>query len=543
MNYNADPLNATTFANVSAITELYHDVPLPTDLWTNQEARYREYWDWFSGAVLEEEVGTTSDGEVIYRYPLRIGIRNIARKHVSLLFGEVPDSPSVLAKTLVTPVAPIESIDIMDEGARPMDEKTEYQFDENHKLAMMVQNIVNQVWMQSKGRSIQQENALLSQFLGGCVYQVRFVPERKDYQIPIQIHAIHANKFYPIWDEEDPYELHEAFIVYKLPAKTAYWKYGVKPAGLFSVYIEHWTKKTFSIYIDGQPVVYRGVPQKNLPNPFGIVPFVYIPHVREGDFYGSSHIDDIAGLIKEFNLRMSDMGIGIKRTIERKRFITNSTNRGPQKVTLPDGASAIDLGTAPPGADPPDIKWEDPPDYSPTFMQFLDALWIQINREASLNSVAWGEDEGSQRSALTLAFRMWPSTAHARMERTHYNDGNHQLFKIILRMLIVKGFEVPNFGKIPESAIRDLQSYIDWQPQIPRDRESQLNEIILRKQANLMSTRKAITDFGDVRNIDREIEQIREDMEFQAEMMAAPTGEEGAPQDLEEPVVKSGIND
>src|SRR5690606_16077336 len=115
------------------------------------------------------------------------------------------------------------------------------------------------------------------------------------------------------------------------------------------------------------------------------------------------------------------------------------------------------------------------PALSQGFNDFLDTLFNQLLREGHMSSTAFGEDEGSQRSALTLAFRMWPSTSHARAEQAFWNEGLQVIAKMILGMMQTKGlFD----NRIPSDFKKRFDFVLDWQPQIPRDRESKVAEII-----------------------------------------------------------------
>jgi len=61
-------------------------------------------------------------------------------------------------------------------------------------------------------------------------------------------------------------------------------------------------------------------------------------------------------------------------------------------------------------------------------------LLAHFRREVSVPAVAYGEDEGSQRSSLTLVTRMWPLVSHVKMERSFWTTGLHVLNNMILKM-------------------------------------------------------------------------------------------------------------
>lgn len=480
----------------------------PMSQWSIQAQRYIDYWHWFDGTEIEEEIGTTKRGEPIYRFPLRINsIRTFARKHASVLLGEeMFESPEPLVRTRVTPKHFMEN------------QKTT---DEERQESGFLQAVVSDVWRNSNGRSLQMENAVISQFLGGCVFGVKYQPWRDDLAIPIIVESIMPDFFLPVWRKDNYYSLLECWIVYRVPARVAAleWQYDVR--GSYVLYVEHWTSEKYSIYLDNKPLVDQfGIVYKDLDNPWGEVPFVYIPHAREGDFYGSSHVEDLRGLVMEFNARLADYGDAVRKTVHRVRYAINLTST-PVPRQIGENIWVIDLGRESPAyKNPPNIKTEDPPDLAASLTSFSEKLWNQLMRESSLSNIAFGEDEGSQRSALTLAFRMWPTTAHARVERSHWTDGLNRIAYLILKIVAICQADKSLRGTlsylpatVPLDFSRRYRFAQDWAPQIPRDREQMVNEIVLRSQAGLLSPERAMEAFGDVQDIEQEKKFILDWME------------------------------
>jgi hypothetical protein len=321
-----------------------------------------------------------------------------------------------------------------------------------------------------------------------------------------------------VWSEDHKWDLLEVYVCYRVTAAAAAAQYGVNiGSNGFGYYLEHWTKDSYSIYINNEPITVEGVVYDNVRNPFNVVPFVYIPHLREGAFYGPSHVDDLIGLVKEYNARLSDLGMAIKKTVERKRYVKNLTS-DPKPHRMFDGTQVVDLGTGVPGGESPEIQFEDPPNMSEGFIGFPEDIYREMLRQSHMNSVTDGEDEGSQRSSLTLAFRMWPSTSHARPERSMWNEGINRIFYIAMLMLAIKNWKTPSGKSVPKEFSKRVQASPDWMPQIPRDRESQLNEIILRLQSKSMSLETALEQFADIRDIPREVQRIVRWMLFEASL-------------------------
>jgi len=133
-------------------------------------------------------------------------------------------------------------------------------------------------------------------------------------------------------------------------------------------------------------------------------------------------------------------------------------------------------------------------------------------REVNHPAVADGEDEGSQRSALTLTTRMWPMLSHVKLERQNYSDGFRALFNIALKMMAIK-----NLNEIKESDT-DVNIFVSWSPMLGKDRELLLQEIAIRREHDLGSQTHMIELLEDVQDVDDEIKEINDEKKAKAEM-------------------------
>jgi hypothetical protein len=543
----------------------------PFHLWEEQQKRYRHNWDWFTGYILNENKGTTRTGETIYKYPLKINtVRNFSRKHAALLFGEIPEhSHRPLIKCMMRPIN-MEMEDVQEpevpEAPKPSPTNpTGTPFpkprqkatpDPRKAEAKFYANVVNRVFTQSGCDAIFMENGTLSQFLGGSYLTLNYVPWRKDLAVPIVIRNPKPDFVLPIWTNDDPWDLLEAYIVYRMPSKSAELEWGFKNEGNLSAtwvtYVEHWTKTHHSIYLDGKPLtatyLVDGVKttitynqQKNL---FGFVPVYYIPRLRETGFYGSDLVVDIEGLTLELNGRMADTGTAMMNTAHRKWLGRNISQTIRQKQ-LDNGQFYTDLGMENPAAKhPPELWPEDPPKWSETMTTFIDTIWEQLLREGSLTPVAFGEDEGSQRSALTLAIRFWPTTVLAKSQRVFWTQGLIRLAQGIFTMLNKTNTKVAK-EEIPDDVMANFDVEMDWLPMVPRDREQTVNESVLLSSISpipRMSLRRSLENLGDIRDIEEEMEAIFDDMEH-AGAQAAQQQAQMAQTEIQSPVASDGLSD
>ncbi|NJL73682.1 MAG: hypothetical protein HC892_00275 [Saprospiraceae bacterium] len=71
----------------------------------------------------------------------------------------------------------------------------------------------------------------------------------------------------------------------------------------------------------------------------------------------------------------------------------------------------------------------------------------------------------------------------------------------------------------------------NWKPIVARDRQEVSAEIINRHNAGLSSRQKAISDFGDIENIEEELARIEEDAAKKIEQMQSMSPKDTEPKD------------
>ena len=281
----------------------------------------------------------------------------------------------------------------------------------------------------------------------------------------------------------------------------------------------------------------------NLPNPLGFVPFVYIPRLREGFYYGSSIVPDVSGMAIEFNSRTADEGDAMRKSAHIRYMGKNISGEIVTRPLDKRGNEYLDLGYSNPAFDgEPSLEPLPAPQWADTFSGYKEFLWSQLMRDGGMGPIAFGEDEGSQRSALTLAFRMWPSTTIAKQQRSFWTDGLNQIGRYILRAASIKDIRV-NGRSIPHQIDKFLDLAPDWLPMIPRDREQQVNEVILQVQAGIMTPERAFKTLGDVPDIADEVKATKEWLAFLASMEQVKKVATGAAEDIATPAASSGLKE
>jgi len=497
---------AGVLAGLSAAT-LQDKLPatFPHNVWTAQQARYDRYWRLYTGEVWNEVDPNKVDknGNPLLRFPLQINYaRTICLLHASALWGQVRDSSSLLAPYRVLPRRQPGKENVSPAARRRADE---------------LQVFLNNVWEENDARSILQEGGLIQQFLGGIVYRVSWTPDDPMLRNQIRIEMVIPDFFLPIWNTARPSELLECFVIYRLPIREAQIRYGYAGKGTAPLYVEHWTRESVSITLDGTPVKMEvdgeTITYQDVPNPFGVVPFVYIPRERAGDYYGVSLVADLEGIMRELNARMANIGDMLLDYATREVFIRNVSNvPRTQQIGLP--RPAINLGLTPPGSNhAPEVIPLDPPAPPPGVFDFPKELMKQLLRDASVPAVAFGEDEGSQRSALTLSYRMFPLLNCIRAVRRYWTVGFRQIAWIILRIAITKGL-----GGLTDKHWEQCEVDTEWSPIEVRDDEGMLQTAIAGVQNWFMSPKRAMQYLSLTEDVEQEYYDILEHQRLVSEL-------------------------
>jgi len=468
--------------------------------WHAQRSLYSAYWNHFDGDWLGESDG---DDSTSLKYPLKLNPMKMAcMMHAAFLFGEVPDSNAPLVRTICEPWKPGPS-------------KTE------RNLADYLTYFVNRVLEENGARTLQQEGGIVSQIMGGTCFQVLHDPDRtfRGY-LPIRVDPLLPEFFFPVPSGQDYRRVDEAFVAYTMSRIQARHAYGYpvgEDAGITQdvLYQAHYLPDKFSVTVGEYDAIWRGVPQRNLPNLFYGIPITYIPHIRVGSFYGESLLADRIDLAKEVNARFADIGDIVKENSMQLPAILNV-----RKITirrLANGRDILDLGQSIPTQGEPKIIYPTSVQANPATIQWASDLLNLARTEAYTPPIVYGLDEGSQRSALTMAFRMMPLIKHIEQERQWWGEGLEEVARNILLTAASLGLD----KRITLEAVQGVKIWQDWAPILPRDREQEVNEIILRVNNGLMPVEEALARLGDIRDIETALKLIVAWMRQKAEIEAS----------------------
>jgi len=460
----------------------------PYDDWNTQLGKYKEKERWFTGQALKDENAENNPNKETELYPLEINpLIGTVLKHAYILFGEAEDDGRPLVRPRLIPKG-----------------------DKQKELAEQAEEALFMAWWESNGRAVMMENGILSQIYGGSVFKATYVPlDWKKYdgdrETPILIERINPKGFYGIPDAGDMYRLAEAWVVKQITKEQAR-KYGYMGDNKTVWYVEHWTPELYTITINNAPATRKNGDDETPvggENPYGFVPFVYIPHIRVGAFLGMDSISHLKGMVKELNLRYGDYGDAVN---DDSHSLIAARNIAGRITTISAANREIaDLGSAQgiTGNEPePDIFEVTKQRASAAMKDLIDEIYSQYRRDAAHPAVADGEDEGSQRSAMTLAMRFWSLLSHSGIERIFWSSGLNVFNTFILRMLAEHS---ANNITDAHCVMRMKQM---WAPQLPRDREADVQEWVQRVAANLGNIEHMLEMTGDIEDVEEARELI-----------------------------------
>jgi len=488
--------------------------------WSSKREEYEGYREIFDGNEWRETTNAPPDpdtGQSTLRYPLQINpASKVCRVHRAVMFGTRESTSALPVKTLVS-----------TDGAGTREEQ------------LKVQKFVNSAWRDSQGASMLEESGLLLQIYGGHYFKVAWEFWNPSLPYRIAVRSLKSPGWcLPIYDIYDPWHLLEAYVGYKITNRVAKAKYGITTDKEEVLYLEHWTREAWRITVDDEVPMMQSGDGEAFPlegdNLWGLVPIVYIPHERTGDFYGESLIAGLLGLSRELNARMADTGDAVREMSHRLMVLRNARSRGALKVRkiLSAGrhiAEVIDIGDAPvvTGAKDPDLFAVTNQGIPESVARFPDALWDEIRRQTDVAAVAMGDENmGDARiTGPVTAWRMFPSLAHTMTERAVFSTGLNMIARIIVAIATERerAGDYKRLGITPPDLplnVQGMKLRQVWYPTVPIEDIQKVQAFTLRLQSHGISLHTYLERLGED-DIGEEIERIWQDYERQVEIETA----------------------
>jgi len=350
---------------------------------------------------------------------------------------------------------------------------------------------------------------------GDCVLTPRWDPLLET----VYPESVLPEYFHCRWSPHDITRLNEVVIAYPIAREDAETEFGTKGdtqygihTGSFShqyaIYWEHWTPERKDIYIDNLLIE-----QASGPNPYakpglnlpGIIPFVHVPNVRSGgEFYGTSDIDGVYDLQDEVNRRLADYSDIISYSAHPIILVKKYFGR---VTDLPVGPDAIwDLGREGEAeylsGDPPPVDID----------KYLAKIQNIIEDLSALPDAAYGHNEHAERSAISLAMKMMPTTSRVTWKRLHWRTGLINYVHMAARLA-----EINNALPFPRTYLQKLVIDPDFAPVLPKDRSAIVGDNVQLVLNGIRSTKRALEELGE-RKVDDEYTAIFDDLKKKVDM-------------------------
>ena len=275
---------------------------------------------------------------------------------------------------------------------------------------------------------------------------------------------------------------------YRLTAEEAELLYGLKPKSKTATVTELWTEKDFELYLDSTPLEAK-------PNPYGFIPFVIYPNLREPKkFWGISDLPQIMESQRELNRAMSQLS----RILELS---------GNPIAVLENVQESEDIAVKP-GA-----VWNIPEDakaYLLDLLQgggvnlhinYIDLIYRALHDLSESPRSAFGGVERDL-SGVALEIELQPLLQKVRRKRiirtAAYNRRNEMILKLLEK------YRGEDFG--------DNYLRVVWGPVLPKDMARNVGNEQVLVQTGIHSRRTAMDEVG-VKDPDYEFKRWLEERE------------------------------
>lgn len=415
--------------------------------WENQLMRYARYEYYYTGEVFNEPVDDAEVADPPSLYPVGINIvKMLCQSMADATFGEWEHLPVWFT--------------------------TRDGIDENDDT-IAASEFLRQVLFHSNIESSFIEMELQRMLYGAAVLKIR--PSLKDKGV--QWLPVPPTTFFPVFDPHDKSRLLKASIVTRITKDQAKEVYGYVPAKNRDdvLFEEYWDLHKHYVKLDGEHTIskYSG------RNPYGVVPFVYIPRMRSTTVWGDSLADDVIPVQDELNMRVADIGEAVNINAHPTRWGLNLP-KGFNTQNYPIGSDVLwDLGRSF-GDHEPQVGVLEVKNPIPSgALANIEWLYDWVRTSTFAPPIAFGEDAGGgQRSGTTLEIRLLPLIKAVRKHRAYLRTGLRQAAFITGRILKQKGWER---ARVVNSLINgDVEPTFD--EMLPRDRAKMVDEVVKRLQ-------------------------------------------------------------
>jgi len=339
---------------------------------------------------------------------------------------------------------------------------------EDKVKAQRAEAALQQVCAANKLAELDMETEVDCAILGDGAYKVIWDAGSKQ----VRVTAPDVQGIYAWWLGDDTSRVWRVASKYQLTAEEIELLYNVKPAAKTASLIEVWTDRDFALYLDN-------VVLDKKPNPYGFIPFVIYPNLREPkQFWGVSDLQQIKETQRELNRAMSQLS----RILELS---------GNPVAVLENIEESADIAVKP-GA-----VWNIPEDAKAYLLDLLQGggvnlhidyinLLYRIFHDISESPRAAFGGTDRDMSGVALEIELQPLLQKVGRKRLIRTAAFNQRNMMILRLLAM--FNGADFG--------DYRLRVVWAPVLPQDIEKQVTNEQTLVQTGIHSRRRAMDELG-----------------------------------------------
>ena len=307
----------------------------------------------------------------------------------------------------------------------------------------------------------------------------------------VRVSAPDVQGLFVWWLGDDVSRLWRVASRYQLSADEVELLYGIKsPSRLGrrapATVVEVWTEPDFELWIDGAP-------WEQKPNPYGFIPFVIYPNLREPKkFWGISDIPSLREPAQELNRALSQLSmilelsgnpIAVLENVEESRDIAVQ----PGAVwELPEKAKAYLLDLLQGGG----VKLH---------VDYIDLVYRTLHDLSEAPRTAFGDNLRGL-SGVALEMELHPLLQKMRRKRLIRAAAYKRRNELILRLLEQR----------TGTGFSPYRSRVVWGPVLPQDRSRLVRDEQILVNAGIHSRRRAMDNLG-VEDADTEYERWLEE--------------------------------
>ena len=346
------------------------------------------------------------------------------------------------------------------------------------------------------------DNEIDCSVLGDAAYKVTWDAVDKR----VRVSAPDVQGLYAWWLGDDPSRLWRVASRYVLSHEEAEMLFGAlprqradaRPSGrkLEHTVVEVWTDATFELWLDGAL-------SEEEPNPYGFIPFVIYPNLREPkQFWGVSDLAALKEPLRELNRAMSQLSTILELSGNPIAVLENVTEA--QEIAVQPGA-----------------VWEIPEKARAYLLDLLQGGGVGLHVEfanlvlrvfhdlAEVPRSAFGETRQAL-SGVALEMELDPLLKKVQRKRLIRGAAFRRRNEMVLRILEQQTGE----------RFAPYRTRVAWGPVLPQDR-SRLCQDEARLVASGIHSRRTVAGMLDVPDPDTEWQRWREEQEALAEGGAA----------------------